>query len=57
MRDLQIVVEAKNSQSEFLEGIPISSPPSLAGKANSLRTNSLGGGLPVRAGMSSDCRD
>ena len=41
------------SWSACLEGMVIPSPPSLAGRANRAHSKSLGGGLPVSAGMSS----
>ena len=37
-----------------LEGILIPSPPSRAGRANRAYSRSLGGGLPMSAGRSSD---
>ena len=47
--------EECNSRVALLDGILIPRPPSLAGKANSLHSRSLSGGLPVRAGKRTEC--
>ena len=43
-----------SSSAAALDGMLIPSPPSLAGRANNVHWRSLGGGLPVRAGMRSE---
>ena len=48
--------EDKCSWSACLEGMVIPSPPILAGRANKAHSRSLGGGLPVSAGISLVCR-
>ena len=44
-------LEALYSYTWPVDGIRIPSPPSLAGRANSVRSVSFGGGLPVREGI------
>ena len=44
-------MEATKLSSEVEESMLTSSPPSLAGSANSRLSTSLGGGRPVRLGM------
>ena len=48
--------EECSSRGAILDGIPIPRPPSLAGRANSAYSMSLGGGLPVKAGRRSERR-
>ena len=45
-------MEARCSEDERVVGLTMPRPPSLTGRARSSRTVSLGGALPVRAGIS-----
>ena len=44
--------EAKNSSWERFDGLGMPNPPSLTGRAKRSRSVSLGGDLPVMAGIS-----
>ena len=50
-----ILMEERCSASVALVGFTSAMPPSLAGRAKRSRSVSLGGGLPVSAGISLDC--
>ena len=53
-RGSEINFEAEYSRLQFLAGLRRPKPPSLAGRAKSSRSESWGGGVPVRVGMNSD---
>ena len=48
--------EERNSRAAFVDGMPTPSPPSLAGRAKRVRSWSLGGGRPNKAGRRTECR-
>ena len=48
--------EERNSRAASIDGMPTPSPPSLAGRAKRVRSWSLGGGRPIRAGRRTECR-
>ena len=54
MRDSVILTEALKSEVDCTEGSAKPRPPSLVGSAKSVCSESLGGGLPVTAGIKSE---